>query len=255
MKVRSTPPTPLRQEPLYRAAEGLMASRDIRLEDHVLLRENIASCLSQMGPEVLEDPDRLKQAVATDPRWGYKVARDLEKPYTDQQVFEKLDDLESRCRELALHSYPSRTWHVSGSIPKGRFGANSDADLTCDGGFRPGQLELLDSLPAWEASAFRVEFQSGDPEVIHGSAQSGHDVSAVFVTGGLLERKLSEYDAAVPLEIRQLEQQHGFLADVYQQALQSKGYAVKRDPAGKVQVTSPEVAPEHPLEKVWRRPG
>ena len=44
-------PRPLRQDPLYQCAESLTASRDIPLEDHLVLRENLASYLSQMDPQ------------------------------------------------------------------------------------------------------------------------------------------------------------------------------------------------------------
>lgn len=225
-----------------------MTERGIPLENHALLRENLASCLSQLDATELGGTDLMAH-----PRWGAKMARDLAQPYTDDQVFQKLGDLEQKCRTLA-RNVDLRGAYLSGSIAKGRFGANSDVDLTCDGGFRDAQKELLARQPGWDVGVFKAEFQGapGSPE--HGSVHVGNDLSAVLVTGNLLDRKLAEYDAAVPLEVRQLEEEHGFLADVYQQALQGKGYHIERQD-GHVLVTSPTFAPEHPPERSWRRPG
>lgn len=225
-----------------------MSERGIPLENHALLRENLASCLSQLDAAELGQAD-----LTANPRWGAKMARDLGQPYTDDQVFEKLGDLEEKCRTLA-RNVDLKGAYLSGSIAKGRFGANSDVDLTCEGGFRAAQKELLSRLPGWDVGVFKTEFQGapGSPE--HGSVHVGNDLSAVLVTGNLLDRKLAEYDAAVPLEVRQMEEEHGFLADVYQQALQGKGYHVEHR-NGHVQVTSPEFAPAHPAEMSWRPPG
>lgn len=244
----------LKEDPLYQCADTLMASRGIPLQDHLLLRENLASCLAQMEPSVLSDREKLAQAIGQDSRWGYKLHRELEKPYTDQEVFARLQDLEAGCKLLAESSYPIGKWFLSGSIPKARFGANSDVDLTCDAGFRPGQIEALSQQPGWEASPFRAEFQSGDPQLLFGSAHRGQDVSAVLVSGPLLERKLSEYDAASPLEVRQIQAEHGFLADIYIQGLRQKGYEVSQE-SGNVHLAAPEFSPERTQEMSWRRPG
>ncbi len=253
------PPLPpsrplLRQDPLYQCADQLMSSRGIPQEDHLILRENLASCLSQLDPVVLTDAQKLQQSIGEQSRWGIKLHRELEQPYNDQQVFARLDDLEAKCKQLAECTYPVGKWYVSGSIPKGRFGANSDVDLTCDAAFRPGQIEKINQLPGWEASEFRPDFQSGDPQLIHGSAHLGQDVSAVVVTGPLVERKLSEYDSVVPLEVQTVESQHGFLADMFVQGLQRKGYAISQQD-GRVQVQAPTCSPERSQEMIWRRPG
>lgn len=229
-------PRLLRQDPLYQRAEQLMAERQVPLEDHLLMRENLASSLAQL--ELGAPPER----------WQAKIDRDLQHPYEDARVFQKLHQLEAGCKQLAQGSFPMGKWYVSGSICKGRFGANSDVDLTCDAAFRPGQIELLNALGDWRAGAFKPDFQSGDPGLIYGSVHSDQDVSAVLVSGPLLERKLSEYDSVVPLEVSKVESEHGFLADLFVQALRKKGYQLTE---GAIQ--APEFSPQHSLEKVWTR--
>lgn len=221
-----------------RAADRLMEERGIPQDEHVLLRENLASCLFNGGASAERDASS---------RWGRKLARDLERPYSDAQVFERLSVLEQRVQELSLHSLPGATWFVCGGMAKGRFGANSDVDLTCDGAFRPDQLAALKGLAGWEAAEFKAEFQSGDPQRLFGSARHGEDVSAVLVSGALLERKLQSYDAAVPVEL-----QHGFLADVYVAALAKKGFRVERDACGGVQVSGGGDVARVP-EREWAR--
>lgn len=236
------------QDPVYQAADQALAERGLELKDHVVLRENLASCLAQA------DSSDLSEVLGQQSRWSYKLHRDLDKPYTDQQVFERLQGLEQLCQQLAGNTFPVGQWYISGSLTKGRLGAHSDVDLTCDGGFRPGQMELLNDQGPWGAAAFREEFQSGDPQLLHGSVHHGEEVSAVLVTGPLLQRKLSEYDAVVPLEVQKVEHEHGFLADIYVRALERKGYQVERGWQG-VTVVPPEFCPEHSPEKVWTRPG
>lgn len=61
-----------------------------------------------------------------------KSLRDLHKPFTDQQVVERLDRVTRETLELVdrMKVLPSRMF-VIGSLHKGRFGGNSDVDLLC----------------------------------------------------------------------------------------------------------------------------
>lgn len=174
-------------------------------------------------------------------------------PYSDSQVFAKLDTLEEACKRLAAHCYPTGKWYVSGSISKGRFGAHSDVDLTCDAAFRPGQIEALNRQGGWGAGPFKESFQSGSPDLIYGSVHSDQDVSAVLVGGELLRRKLSKYYAVVPLEVRTVEHDHGFLADIYVRSLTQKGYQVERQ-GDSIDVKPPDLSPQRAPEKSWTRP-
>ncbi len=97
-----------------------MSEGGIPLDGHHLLRENVASCLIQEAAQPAE-------------RWTSKVQRDLEHPYTDQEVFEKVDRLDADARVLLKHVNQRGATYVGGSLVKGRFGANSDLDLVVEG--------------------------------------------------------------------------------------------------------------------------
>lgn len=128
---------------LYAAGRLLEASQ-IPVEDHLLLRENVATCLHQLKDEFVERVADSSEPLfamrggfsAGDMRWTHKVFRELEKPYTDAQVLDRVAELQTRAdqvvEELANRHqpYPCR-FFITGSLIKGRFGANSDLDLVC----------------------------------------------------------------------------------------------------------------------------
>jgi len=124
-------------------------------EQHHLLAENLASYVSHYKPDFQAEldrkeghdlVDRLRSGWAqADHRWVDKIRRDLDKPYTDSEVQQRFEVLESRFqgesqRLIAEHSgaYPAQVF-VTGSLVRGRFGAHSDIDAigVADGPYRP----------------------------------------------------------------------------------------------------------------------
>jgi len=96
----------------WKKAGELMAARGIPEENHLLLHENLATGLSH-----------------TSERFTLKVERDLENPYTDDQVLARCDELQASLRTLLaeLPAFPSKLY-LAGSFSHGRLGANSDLD-------------------------------------------------------------------------------------------------------------------------------
>ncbi|MCA9795317.1 MAG: hypothetical protein KC910_26090 [Candidatus Eremiobacteraeota bacterium] len=126
------------------AAGRLAEASKIPVEGHLLLRENVATCLHQLKDEFVERLADSSEPLFTmrggfsagDMRWTHKVFRELEKPYSDAQVFERVGELQGKAEAVVAElmsrhqPYPC-TFFITGSLLKGRFGANSDLDLVC----------------------------------------------------------------------------------------------------------------------------
>lgn len=213
----------------YQQADRMLAQRKIPREGHELLRENLASSLAQ-GPG---------------DRWTKKIERDLENPYSDREVFAHLHKLEALSLQLAPFS--TGTWHVFGSIPKGRFGANSDLDVNCEGGLAPENIEALKALPGWKVNVFPPICQS-DPRQLNSAVESeGLEVTASFQHGQQLNERLSRFDGQVAIR-----PEPGYLTELYTQALHRKGYQVEHDPLRVVPPTQPV---EPAAEMTWNLAG
>lgn len=213
----------------YQQADRMLAQRKIPREGHELLRENLATCLAQ------EPSDR----------WTKKIERDLEKPYSDRDVFAHLQTLETLSMQLAPFS--SGTWHIFGSIPKGRFGANSDLDVNCEGGLVPESVEALKAMPGWKVNVFPATLQT-DPRQLNSAVETdGLEITAAFQHGDQLAERLSRFDDQVATR-----PEPGFLTDIYTQALTRKGYQVEHHP---FRVIPPLEPAEPAAEMTWNLAG
>lgn len=101
----------------WRDAGQRMAERGIPAEQHETMQENLATYMSHRTRGELSD------------RWEAKVTRELNKPFTDDQVGPRIDALQKSLLENVqeLPSYPSKIY-LTGSFSRGRLGANSDLD-------------------------------------------------------------------------------------------------------------------------------
>lgn len=98
-------------------AGKLLRERQIPAENHESMQENLATYLAHRTKGMPSE------------RWQNKIERELDTPYTDDQVYAHLETLEDSLQAnlLELPVYPSRVF-ITGSFAKGRLGANSDLD-------------------------------------------------------------------------------------------------------------------------------
>lgn len=98
-------------------AGDLMTQAKVELADHTHMRENIATYLAHSTRSI------------PSARWENKLQRELNSPYTDEQVYRHLEELEdslqANLQELPV--MPGKVY-ITGSFAKGRLGANSDLD-------------------------------------------------------------------------------------------------------------------------------
>ena len=140
-----------------RVAHKALEALHLPPQDHQLLSENLASYTSYYKPEFQQQLDRLEGDellekmqrgwAFAEHRWVNKIERDLRKPYSDSQVQQRFEQLESQFTQqsqqlLREHqgAYPAQVY-VTGSLVKGRFGAHSDIDAigVSQGGYRPSE--------------------------------------------------------------------------------------------------------------------
>jgi hypothetical protein len=135
-------------DPHLALAGRLLDQAQLDRGQHVLLAENLATYLSHQvsrkravelqsaAPEDLLPA--LRQSKWRNARWITKIERDLQAPYSDGEVWRSLDGLQGRMldyvsyvRDAAGHQAPM-TIYFTGSMAKGRMGANSDVDAYAD---------------------------------------------------------------------------------------------------------------------------
>jgi predicted nucleotidyltransferase len=139
-----------------RIATRITSSLRLPPESHKLLQENLACYVTHLKPEFQDRLERtsddellttLRQGYAHgEQRWTEKLLRDVARPYSDEQVQARFELLEARFSEEGqriqrehLGSFPCQVF-VTGSVVKGRFGANSDLDavaVTKASNYRP----------------------------------------------------------------------------------------------------------------------
>lgn len=105
------------QDTFWMKAGELMSEAKIELANHSHMRENIATYLAHST-----------RAIPS-ARWENKLQRELNSPYTDDQVYRHLESLEDSVQEnlRELPAMPGKVY-ITGSFAKGRLGANSDLD-------------------------------------------------------------------------------------------------------------------------------
>ena len=251
-------------DPHWSLAGRLLDAHDVPREQHLLLRENLATYLSQVMPaddarsldrssanvtaqELLQD---LASSRWASERWTAKIERDLHAPYTDQEVVTHLADLDRQLAEScerilasATAPFPLRLY-VAGSLAKGRFGARSDADVMVavpDPGARTAaHREFLDQ---------REDGISLSPLP---AANQGFQDFVLMMAGPRIEVA----DASTRLPGART------LQDAYAGVLERKGLRLSQDDDGHVQVerisSPPSRSPEVPnplaravVNRVW----
>lgn len=140
-----------------RIAAKALQHLNLPAEQHQLLEENLACYVSNYKPAFQEElerlpaPDMLQRMQSGwaqgEHRWVDKIRRDLSKPYSDGQVQQRFEELQTRfCSESQRlvaenqGAFPARVF-VTGSLVKGRFGAHSDLDAigVSKNGYRPSE--------------------------------------------------------------------------------------------------------------------
>lgn len=148
-----------------------MERHSIPNERHVVLRENVATYLLHLPDEFVgkleagEVETRKAYAAGRETwRWADKMVTDLEKPYTDSEVQERVrqmdEELKVAAQELMQHA--GRTIHLVGSAVKGRLGGHSDLDAVAQGTSFHGKLLSVHSC-GLKSFGTSVEL---DPKVI-----------------------------------------------------------------------------------------
>lgn len=176
----------------------LLSRQNRNLAEHTVLRENVATYLTQLKPEFLEQlqtqpEDTWQRSLTCAYAHGpvdmvQKLSRDLaQKPYDDAAVSARLEQLQSELQEKMQTiregngDYPCR-FYLAGSVVKGRFGANSDLDLICQ------------ASPEWSKTHYRhafddvsVQYFQGDPAYLASFAPTvevtGPDLRLIYQQG------------------------------------------------------------------------
>jgi hypothetical protein len=130
-------------------AGRLMERHSIPTERHMLLRENVATYLLHLPDEFVgkleagEVETRKAYAAGRETwRWADKMVTDLEKPYTDSEVKERVGQMDEELKVVAqqLMQHAGRKIHLVGSAVKGRLGGHSDLDAVAEGTSFHGKL-------------------------------------------------------------------------------------------------------------------
>lgn len=155
-----------------------MERRSIPQEQHVLLRENVATYLLHMPDEFVGKLDRgeaePRQGYAQGReswRWADKMVKDLDKPYTDGDVQERVAAMDAELKEVAekLMQHAGRTIHLTGSAVKGRLGGHSDLDCVVEGTSHHGKLVSVQSCGL---KSFAVSVEVEPQAVLEGNVVS-----------------------------------------------------------------------------------
>lgn len=200
--------------------------------NHTMLRENVATYLTQLKPgflaELEEVPeDKLVSKVTCAYSQGpvdmvQKLSRDVaQKPYDDAAVLQRLRALETELKEKVGQTiqgsspYPCQ-FFLAGSLLKGRFGANSDLDVLCQ------------ASPEWSSRHFSHAF---DP------------VSVQYLRpmeGEEQARHLASFGAVRAVQPSELETP-GLLLRLYQEGIEKRGYRLEE---GHLRAASPTILRE-----------
>jgi predicted nucleotidyltransferase len=147
------------------AARSLLAAAGREPAQHTILQENLATILDHFDSEFvqgLEDVPHQNRLAALVGCYGKgpltlatKISREIRmNPYDDAAVHQRLEHLEKTVQSTTQRvleensGFPCRLF-VTGSLVKGRFGANSDLDL------------LVEAAPEWmRKNSWEVGMQS-----------------------------------------------------------------------------------------------
>ena len=206
-------------DPCGEAADAvLLAAGCAPADEHTILRENVATLLTQMRPDFVESlPRALREKgtealigayeAASNVGYALKLSRDTRmKPYADVEVFDHLHDLEGELKtEMrriieGSNGYPCK-FYIAGSLLKGRFGAGSDLDVLCD-----APTEWARSQRLGAENGVSVQYMDGLSDA------DKHDFVAAFGR----TQAVTEADVERP----------GLLTDLFSESAARKGFVV-----------------------------
>ncbi|MBS2037821.1 hypothetical protein JST97_22745 [bacterium] len=170
----------------WQDAGRLLRERNIPEASHEAMQENLATYLAH------------RQGNELAPRWQAKLERELQTPYSDEQVQQRIDQLQNNLKALLdeLPAYPSQLY-LTGSFSRGRLGANSD----------------LDAYATLKPEHLKAGFDSFEKHVGGGEACL---VPFSEKTPGLNRGNLLAAGASVEVDAQRIGQP-GYLREVYQQ--------------------------------------
>jgi hypothetical protein len=173
-----------------------MTQRGIELQNHRLMQENVATYLAHR-PE--------GEAIPTG-RWESKLNRDLSQPYTDREVLQHIDGLQSSLvRNLEeLPSNPKEVY-VTGSFSKGRLGVHSDLN---------GYVKL-------PSDQFQTAFQTFQGRHNDAPSNKANLFPLSESSPGFNKAMLMVEGSSVKISTERLEEK-GYLRSVYSDLLQTK---------------------------------
>ena len=219
-------PLPMTSSPVLHPSPWDMAGRLLKAarrdeQNHTILKENVATLLTQCKPEFLDSLEKLPDDKVIDGLNGIyancpihlaqKMSRDLrQKPYDDAAVFSHLEALDGELKSTVAsviegsQSYPCK-FYVCGSLNRGRFGAHSDVDVLCE------------ASPEW-MSEQRKKWSVGE-----------ENISVQYIDMKEPADRQDFMNAFSPVrEITVAEiQSPGFLTSLYRDSLERKGYAIE----------------------------
>lgn len=159
-------------------AGRLLERHSIPQERHLLLRENVATYLLHMPDTFVgqlergEVEPRKGYAQGRESwRWADKMVQALEKPYTDEQVQDRVAAMEAELKQVAeeLMAHAGRKIHLVGSAVKGRLGADSDLDCVVEGKEFHGKIVSVHSCGL---KSFGTSVEVDPQEVLDGNVVS-----------------------------------------------------------------------------------
>jgi hypothetical protein len=153
-------------DPSLRLADRLLRDSGVAGPYGLLYRDNVATYLfhalgARRVQRLLEEsrPVTLETVKANLPwlatgRWVTKLERELQAPYTDSQVFDRLEELEGLFRDEVVRLRQAAGGQkvrilVQGSLCKGRLGARSDIDARVDCQDPALHQRLARVMPGW----------------------------------------------------------------------------------------------------------
>lgn len=180
-------------------AGKLMTRASVPLERHLLMRENLATYLVHFPDEFVGKLDREEATPRSgyavgrqEWRWADKLVRDLEKPYTDDEVRDRVKELDAELKQVAaeLMEHAGRRIYLTGSAVKGRLGAHSDLDCVVEGSSYRGKLVSVHScgLASFGANVPVEPAEVMQRNVVSDLWRAGLEEKGFLVQGGEVAR-------------------------------------------------------------------
>jgi hypothetical protein len=212
------------------AAQQLLTSINRSRLDHSVMAENLAHYNAQLKEPVTDTWDLMDLSVQRTPdenRWVRKISRELNRPYSDQQVNEQLGKLDQELIDLVRvkgSKFPS-TLFVTGGINKGRFGGNSDLDVLGEGLLSDRSCEHLAAKPDWKVSKTLGQ----DGQTVAQSITSPSGVNAQFLPTPDFLKVSNWYGARFVVDVESAQKGETGIPEAVKSGFEAKGYEVRTE--------------------------